>query len=58
MIKVCPTDFSRKCISRIIGNFEMPIDTSIVRINKTDVSLAKKPFTLGGIKVIVGRRFL
>jgi len=58
MIKVCPTDFSRKCISRIIGDLEMPVDTSVIGINPAVMPLAKKTFTLGGIKVIVGRRFL
>ena len=58
MIKICPTNFSRKYISRIVGNLEMPIDTSVVGINPAVVPLAEKAFTLGGIKVIVGRRFL
>lgn len=58
MIKICPTDFCRKCISRIIGNLEMPIDTSVVRINTAVVPFAEKAFTFCGIKVIVGRRFL
>ena len=58
MIKVCPTDFGRKCISRIIGNLEMPVDASVVGINTAVVSFAEKVFTFGGIKVIVGRRFL
>ena len=58
MIKVCPTDFGRKCISRIIGNLEMPVDASVVRINPAVVPFAEKAFALSGIKVIVGRRFL
>ena len=36
----------------------MPIETSIVGINPTIMPLAEKMFTLSGIKVIVGRRFL
>ena len=58
MIEICPTDFSGKRISRIIGNFKMPIDTSVVGINPAVMPLAEKTFTFGGIKVIVGRRFL
>ena len=58
MVKICPADFCRKCISRIIGNLEMPIDASVVRINTAIVPFAEKAFTFGGIKVIVGRRFL
>lgn len=58
MIKVCPADFSWKCISWIVGNLEMPIDTSVVRINTAIVPFAEKAFTFSGIKVIVGRRFL
>lgn len=58
MVEICLTDFGRKCISRIIGNLEMPIDTSVVRINTAIVPFAEKAFTFGGIKVIVGRRFL
>ena len=58
MVKICPTNFCWKCISRIIGNLEMPIDTSVVRINTAVVPFAEKAFTFGGIKVIVGRRFL
>ena len=52
MIKIRPTNFSRKCISRIIGNLEMPIDASVVGINTAVVSFAEKVFTFGGIKVI------
>lgn len=55
MIKIRPTNFSRKCISRIIGNLEMPIDTSVVGINTAVMPLAEKAFTLGGIKIIVSR---
>lgn len=58
MIKVCPADFSWKYISRIIGNLKMPVYASIIGINPTVVPLAKKAFTLGSIKVIVGCRFL
>ena len=58
MIKVCLTDFGRKYISRIVGNLEMPKDTSVVGINPAVMPLAEKAFTLGGIKVIVGHRFL
>ncbi len=58
MVKICPTDFSRKCISRIVGNFEMPVDASVVRINPTVMPFAEKAFTFGGIKVIVSCRFL
>ena len=58
MVKISPTDFSRKCISRIIGNLEMPVETSVVGINPTVVPFAKEAFTFGGIKVIAGRRFL
>ena len=58
MIKICPTDFSRKCISRIIGNFEMPVDASVVGINSTVMPFAEKAFTFGGIKVIAVRCFL
>jgi hypothetical protein len=58
MVKICPTDFSRKCISRIVGDLEMPVDASVVWINPAIVPLAEKAFTLGSIKVIVGRRFL
>jgi len=55
MVKICPTDFSRKYISRIVGDLEMPVDTSVVRINPAVVPLTEKAFTLGSIKVIVGR---
>ena len=55
MVKICPTDFSRKCISRIVGDLEMPVDASVVRINPAVVPLAEKTFTLGSIKVIIGR---
>ena len=58
MVEICPADFSRKCISRIVGDLEMPVDTSVVRINPAVVPFAEKAFTFGGIKVIVGRRFL
>ena len=58
MIKICPTNFSRKCISRIIANLEMPVDASVVGINPAVVPFAEKAFTFCGIKVIVGRRFL
>jgi len=37
MVKICPTNFCRKCISRIIGNFEMPKDASVVGIKKKTV---------------------
>ena len=50
MIKICLTDFSRKYISRIVGNLEMPVDTSVIGINPAVMPLAKKAFTLGGIK--------
>ena len=55
MIKVCPTDFSRKRISRIVGDLEMPVDAPVVRINPAVVPFAEKAFTLGSIKVIIGR---
>ena len=55
MVKICPTDFSRKYISRIVGDLEMPVDTSVVRINPAVVPLTEKTFTLGSIKVIIGR---
>ena len=42
MIEICPTDFSGKRISRIIGNFKMPIDTSVVGINPAVMPLAEK----------------
>ena len=58
MVKICFTDFSRKYISRIVGNLEMPVDASVVGINPAIMPLAEKTFTLSGIKVIVGRRFL
>ena len=45
-------------ISRIVGDLEMPINASVVRINPTVVPFAEKVFTLGGVKVIVGSRFL
>lgn len=48
MIEICPTDFSGKRISRIIGNFKMPIDTSVVGINPAVMPLAEKTFTFGG----------
>ena len=51
MVKICPTNFCRKYISRIVGNFEMPGDTSVVGINPAVVPLAEKAFTLGCIKV-------
>ena len=51
MIKICLTDFGRKHISRIIGDFEMPVDALIVGINPAVVPLAEKAFTLGCIKV-------
>lgn len=50
MIKICPTNFSRKCISRIIDNLKMPIKASVVGINTAVVPFAEKAFTLGGIK--------
>ena len=50
MIEIRSTDFSRKCISRIVGNLEMPVDASVVGINPAVVPLAEKAFTLGGIK--------
>ena len=52
MVKIRPTDFCRKCISRIVGNFEMPKDASVVGINPAVVPFAEKAFTFGGIKVI------
>ena len=58
MIKVCPTDFSRKCISWIVSNLEMPVDASVVWINPAVVPLTEKAFTFGSIKVIAVRRFL
>ena len=58
MIEICLTDFSRKYISRIIGNLEMPVDASVVGINTAVMPLAEKAFTLGGIKIIVSRHFL
>ena len=58
MIKICLTDFGRKGISRIVGDLEMPVDASVVGINPAVVPFAEKAFTFGGIKVIVGRRFL
>jgi hypothetical protein len=58
MVKISPTNFCRKCISRIIGNLEMPVDAPVVGINPAVVPFAEKAFTFGGIKVIVGRRFL
>ena len=33
MVKICPTDFSRKCINRIVGALEIPVDGSVVGIN-------------------------
>ena len=58
MIEVSPADFIRKYISWIIGDLEMPVDAPVIGINPTVVPLAEKAFTLGGIKVIVGSRFL
>ena len=58
MVKISPTDFCRKCISRIIADLEMPVDTSVVGINSTVMPFAEKVFTLGCIKEIVGSRFL
>ena len=52
MVEICPTDFSRKCISRIVGNLEMPVDASVVRINPAVMPFAEKVFTFGGIKVL------
>ena len=45
MIKICSTNFSRKCISRIIVNLEMPVDASVVGINPAVVPFAEKAFT-------------
>ena len=45
MVKISPTDFSRKCISQIINNFEMPINASVVAINPTVMPFAEKVFT-------------
>ena len=36
----------------------MPVDALVVGINPAVVPFAEKAFTFGGIKVIVGRRFL
>ena len=58
MFKICPTDFSRKCIRRIVGNLEMPVDAPVIGINPAVVPLAEKAFTLGGIKVIVSHHLL
>ena len=58
MIEVSPADFIRKYISWIIGDLEMPVDAPVIGINPAVMPLAEKAFTLGGIKVIVGRRFL
>ena len=58
MAEICLTDFGRKCISRIVDDLEMPIDAPVVGINPAVVPFAEKAFTFGGIKVIVGRRFL
>lgn len=58
MVEISSNDFSRKCISRIVGDLEMPVDASVVGINPAVVSLAEKVFTFGCIKVIVGSRFL
>ena len=58
MFKICPTDFSRKCIRRIVGNLEMPVDAPVIGINTAVMPLAEKAFTLGGIKIIVSRHFL
>lgn len=58
MVKKHPTNFRGKGISRIIANLEMPVDASVVGINPAVVPFAEKAFTFGGIKVIVGRRFL
>ena len=37
MVKISPTDFCRKCISRIIADLEMPKDASVVGIKKKTV---------------------
>ena len=58
MIKICLTDFSRKYISRIVGNLEMPVEAPVIGINPAVMPLAEKAFTFGSIKVIAGRRFL
>ena len=58
MIEVSPADFIRKYISWIIGDLEMPVDAPVIGINPAVMPLAEKAFTLGGIKVIVGSRFL
>ena len=50
MVKISPTNFCRKCISRIVGDLEMPVYASVVGINPAVVPLAEKAFTLGGIK--------
>ena len=38
MVKICLTNFCRKCISRIIGDFEMPVDALVVGINPAIVN--------------------
>ena len=58
MVKICPTNFTRKYISWIVGDLEMPVDAPVVGINPAVVPLAEKAFTFGCIKVIVGSRFL
>lgn len=58
MVEISSNDFSWKCISQIIGDFEMPVETSVIGINPAVMPLAEKMFTLSGIKEIVGSRFL
>ena len=41
MVKICFTDFSRKYISRIVGDLEMPVDASVVGINTAVVPFAE-----------------
>ena len=41
MVEICLTDFSWKCISRIVGNLEMTVDASVVGINPAVVSLTE-----------------
>ena len=38
MVKICPTDFCRKCISWKVGNLKMPVNASVVGINPAIVN--------------------
>ena len=46
MVEICLTNFGRKCISRIVGDLEMPVDASVVGIDLAVVLLTEKVLAL------------